>query len=92
MIVTITSRGTAVQRAAAVSTLNRRQVNSNLALRWFSQLLPVKADAPMLADDARVINGPWFCHSVKLGQPGIGNVVSQQGVRPGSQTTNEAAA
>ena len=51
--------------------------------------MPVKADASMLTDDAGVIDGSWLRHRVKLGQPGVGNVVSQQRVRSDDNVTDE---
>ena len=45
--------------------------------------MPVEANASMLTDDAGVVDGSRLCHGVELGQPGVGDVVSQEGVRPG---------
>ena len=75
-----------MQRAAAVSTLKREStlIGANSSRVWFSKnRMPVEADASMLTDDAGIVDGSRLRYGVKLRQPGIGNVVSQQGVRPG---------
>ena len=45
---------------------------------------PVTSDASVLANHAGIVDRSRFRHCVQLGQPGVGNVVPQQRVRPGT--------